>query len=111
MSMTPTMPAGSTITATEAFDLLSDDRRRSLLELLPDDGSSMALRTAALHLVLEESSEVVPTVGPEAFRRMVTSLHHSHLPRLADLDVVEYDVEAGTVRRGGAAAELDAYQP
>lgn len=109
--MTPTMPAESTLDAAEAFDLLSNDRRRVLFALLPDDGSSVALRTAALHLVLRESPEDVPVVGAEAFRRMATSLHHSHLPRLADLDVVEYDVDAGTIRRGVAAAELDAYLP
>lgn len=109
--MTPTMPAESTIDTNEAFDLLGDDRRRSLLELLPTDGASIPLRTAALHLVLEESTEAVPTVGPESFRCMIASLHHSHLPRLADLDVVEYDVEAETIRRGVAAPELDAYLP
>lgn len=105
------MPAGSTLDASEAFDLLSDDRRRALLGLLPADGTPIPLRTAALHLALEESTEAVPTVGREAFRRTATSLHHSHLPKLADLRVVEYDAEAGTISRGVAASELDAYLP
>ena len=109
--MTPTMPAESSIDAADAYDLLSDDRRRALLELLPADGRAMTIRTAALHLVLTESTEDAPTVEPAAYQRALASLHHAHLPKLADLDVVEYDVDAGAVRRGLAAAELDAYLP
>ena len=111
MSTTPTMPAETTVDTTQAFDLLGSDRRRALLRLLPADGTSMSIRTAALHLVLAESSEDAPTVAPETYRRALTSLHHAHLPKLADADAVDYDTESGSVRRGPVAAELEAYLP
>ena len=38
-------------------------------------------------------------VGPSDPDRAAVSLHHSHLPRLADAGVLEYDTDAGIVSR------------
>lgn len=74
----------------ELFDALGDGRRRRTLRLLASDGSTRSVRELA-----DELADAAPGVD-----RLVTSLHHCHLPKLAAAGLVEFDADRGTVRRG-----------
>lgn len=78
---------------------VADEQRRAVLTVLDrtDEGAipfeTLASRVAAL----VRDGEV-----PEAEhkQRVRTSLHHSHLPKLAACGLVAYDADAMTVRKG-----------
>lgn len=89
----------------EHFDLLTDDRRRTLLSVLEDLQEE---RTGPVTITVEELARAVSERErqesahglDEDERRLVLSLHHRHLPRLDDAGVVEYDPFDETVRYG-----------
>jgi hypothetical protein len=80
-----------------AFVALADEDRRQLLSLLATTRE-------------EDPPVTVPedlTAGRGDSPKTATRLHHVHLPKLASMDYVEWDVEAGTVRRGPVFEELE----
>jgi DNA-binding transcriptional ArsR family regulator len=74
-----------------AFALLSNRRRRRLLCLLVRSGEERSLRAIADEIVARAEDD-------GAYRSVYVSLYQSHVPRLADAGVVDYDEAARTVR-------------
>ncbi|MFC5973311.1 transcriptional regulator [Halomarina salina] len=83
--------AVTTPTTDEAFTLLDDVLRRRLLVSL-----------------LSESSVEPDELVPQADGEVPTRLHHVHLPKLDDAEVVDWDRHRGVVSRGEA---FDAVEP
>lgn len=93
------IPADSTrssqtdaLSATEIFSLLADDRRRYVLYYLSRHVGGVSLGELAEQIALREDD---PTY--DRYERILTGLHHSHLPQLVDGGLVRYDVEQETV--------------
>ncbi|WP_435174479.1 DUF7344 domain-containing protein [Halorussus sp. AFM4] len=73
-----------------AFDVLSNEHRRAVLEILAETGR-LSRRELTSRLLARD-------VGPDdpdrsSRRRLRIALHHNHLPHLADAGVVTYDDE------------------
>jgi hypothetical protein len=88
------------------FDLLSSSVRRTLVTILHESGSVERNRlTEALAAAETDADEAADEA---ARRRIRISLHHNHLPRLANEGWVVYDDEtvAPTNRLDEAATEL-----
>lgn len=78
----------------ELFEVLADGHRRRLLEYLEDAEDDVAALPELVDHVADESAD--------DRERVAVTLHHSHLPKLAEADIVEYDARSETVRyRGG----------
>lgn len=95
-------------TVDAVFDALADDHRRDLLAYLRD----------ASEASVEELATFVQRQADGARRGndgndLAVRLHHVHLPKLADADLVEYDRNAGRVEYVGGSeiAELLAAEP
>ncbi|WP_162224554.1 DUF7344 domain-containing protein [Halorussus amylolyticus] len=71
------------------FDVLATERRRNVL---------YALYESAGRVALSDLADEVASVEGADFERVATSLHHVHLPRLAEVGVVEYDHEGRFAR-------------
>jgi DNA-binding transcriptional ArsR family regulator len=82
------------------FELLANQRRREALYVL--------YRREGPITVAELADEVA-TVVEAAPERVATSLYHVHLPKLADADIVDYDVQSGIVRLTHASEQFDRY--
>ncbi|MCL7419199.1 MAG: hypothetical protein M8354_15390, partial [Halalkalicoccus sp.] len=54
----------------------------------------------------EDDSAGDPT--PEKYDRVALSLYHTHLPKTADADFIEYDAEEGVITVHGTPTEFDA---
>lgn len=91
------------------FAIFSDKRRQYVMKRLVDHDRAMALPDLAEDVASAEnapSRTEVPgsegrhrtDVSKNRTQRITTSLHHVHLPKMADAGVVEYDPERNTVQ-------------
>lgn len=86
-----------------AFDLLRDARRRGVLYALERHGRT-SVEELARRIAAWQSGGDANSPDPESVR---TSLVHSHLPKLQDAGVVEFDQERGTADLAETADDLD----
>lgn len=91
------------------FDLLSNPRRRFVLQYLSSRSEAVPLRELADEVARWETGET--TLSSQQRKRVYVSLYQTHIPRLHDAGVLEYDAESGEVRLVDRARELDQYVP
>lgn len=76
---------------------LADARRRRLLGILLDRGTTVPECILARELAAGEQEESVTTATQEAVRSVRIDLHHVQLPVLEEAELVEWDRDAETV--------------
>ena len=85
-----TAPAAPT--PTTLFELLANDRRRYVLHYL-----SQMIGAVSLDDLIEQVARWEDDPTRDRRERILTDLHHTHLPKLTDAGVVRYDLEQETV--------------
>lgn len=90
-----------------ALRLIAPRRRRRTLQYLRENGErGVSIETLARELTGSDTTENRDSrTGVEG---TVIELHHNHLPKLVEHEVVEWDRERGIVTRGPA---FDAVEP
>jgi DNA-binding transcriptional ArsR family regulator len=92
---------------TDIHDVLRNDRRRMVIELLGDSEEPVTARELSEAIAARETGEEPP---PRDVRQSVyISLQQTHLPKLADLGIVEYDEQTKEVRPAGNAPAVGVY--
>ena len=86
---------------TAMFELLASDHRRYALHYLSQKVGAVSVCDLAEQIAICEAD---PTY--DRYERILTGLHHIHLPKLADANVVRYDVEQETVELRDAVDSL-----
>lgn len=81
----------------ELQGLLADERRRRVLSALVDSSTPVRVESVARTVAAEEVDAEPDTVPAERVERVQVALHHCHLPKLADADLVDYDSEEHVV--------------
>lgn len=95
MSPSATVTVGAELEPVDIHDVLSNERRQHTIEFLRDAGGQMPARDLAVKIAEAETGDSPP---PDNIRQSVyVSLHQTHLPKLDDLGIVEYDSESKTV--------------
>jgi hypothetical protein len=90
----------------EIHDVLSNDRRWRVLELLTEE-NPRDLRSLADDIAAAESGE---SPAPREVRQSVyVTLHQNHLPKLDALGIVQYDDTSKEVELGEHAQDIDVY--
>lgn len=90
----------------EIHDVLSNDRRWRVLELLADD-DPRDLRSLADDIAAAESGT---SPAPREVRQSVyVTLHQNHLPKLDSLGIVQYDDISKMVELDERATDIDVY--
>jgi len=103
-------PSTERVDETAAFDTLSNQRRRWVVrDLLADTGGDTEIGDLAARVAARENDTVVEKVTPAQRRRVYTALQQSHLPRMADQDLIEYDPDRGVVRGTQHLEDLRVY--
>lgn len=104
---TVTTPPDSSLERTDIHDILRNDRRRCVIESLREGGEPLSVR---------ELSEIVATAetgerpAPRNVRQSVyVSLHQTHIPKLAELEVVDYHDDTKEVTLSGAIDDVTVY--
>ena len=85
----------ATIDEDESHRMLSSDRRRLLIDLLAEQPPSVDLDTLAAQLFEEEAA--AGDVKARSVEQVSISLHHSHLPKLDSVGVIDYEPGSKTV--------------
>lgn len=91
------------------YEILANPRRRGTIQHLTETagGRVMSLRDLSAAIATEETGQSPP---PSACRESVyNSLHQTHLPKLEELGVVEYDRETRAVRIRNSARAVERY--
>lgn len=78
------------------FDIIANPRRRDLLRLLSQE-SPLTVTQVAEKLATIEQETPRTALSNETIQRITVSLHHTHLPKLADANVVVYEQYHGVV--------------
>lgn len=91
------------------YTLLSSRRRRNVLHALYDADGSSTVADLARQLAAWETGQTPTTISSKERKRAYTALRQTHLPKLAQHRIVEYDANRGTVRLTESGREFRPY--
>jgi hypothetical protein len=106
---TPRSDSGETLSKDEIFSTLSNQRRRYVLHYLKHDPEQVRIRDLAEQIAAWENDITVVELTYKQRKRVYTSLHQTHLPKMDDCGIVEYDRDRGLISLASGAADLDVY--
>jgi len=96
-----------TLDASQIHDILRNDRRRLAIKCLREHGGTLSVRGLSEDVATRETGE---SPAPRDKRRSVyVSLHQTHLPKLDDLGILDYDTESKEVELHDRAAKITTY--
>ena len=81
----------------ELFDVLSQTRRRTVLSILTERQSAMDVSALADEVAARETDAAPATLSESTVHEIKVTLHHVHLPKLDDVELVDYDRDDRTV--------------
>jgi DNA-binding transcriptional ArsR family regulator len=88
------------------FGLLSNERRRRALILLAEGPGETTLSELAEHIASIENDKPVAALASSERKRVYVGLYQAHLPKMADANVIDYDLARGTVELRSEADQL-----
>lgn len=81
----------------EYFQILAAERRRVTLDVLRKMRNSIRLSDLASEVAKREDG--IDSNDDSALERVKISLHHTHLPKMDDARLLDYDTETNRVTR------------
>lgn len=104
------IPSSPELTLEEVFDLLSNKRRRGVFHYLKETDSDQVTVDELVEAVVAWESSSIPSEITESQRASVySSLVQTHLPRMVEASVIEYDSDAGTIASTDRTHEVELY--
>lgn len=95
-STTPPAPDDG-LSQTEVFEILGNDRRRHALHYLLASEEGANIRELSRQLAAWENDIPVEEVSSNERRRVYVSLHQTHLPRMDEAGVLNYESSGDTI--------------
>jgi hypothetical protein len=81
----------------DLFDVLSNRRRRYVIEILEGRTQALELGTMATRIAARENSIEESAVSREERKRVYTALQQSHLPKMDAAGLVDFDKQQATI--------------
>lgn len=103
-----TTPDGGHTPLNRILISLQVNRRRYLLYYLQEE-DSCDLDDAAQHVAAWEQGCDLSDVPPKIHDRIQMELYHIHLPKLEQLNIIDYDKRSGGIRLRDPPDKLDAF--
>jgi hypothetical protein len=91
------------------FELLKNQRRRHTLRFLKDAEGSVTLSDLAEHVAALENDTTPRELSSDQRKRAYVGLYQCHLPKMDELDAVEFNRDRGLIELGPNAAQLEPY--
>ena len=93
----------------DLFEVLSNRRRRFVVHALKREDAPTEIGDIAEQVAAWEYDTGVDQVSYDERKRVYTALQQSHLPKMDDVGVVEYDKSRGIVEPTGALEDVEIY--
>lgn len=91
------------------FDILSSPRRRYVLYYLREYGGPVELTDLAEELAAWENDTTVEELSPQARKRVYVSLYQTHVPKLQEAGLIDYDSDSGELSLADETTSVDPY--
>ena len=85
---------------TTIFEVLSNPRRILLLDALSRAGGEMAFRELVDDVASAEYGRSMDEISSDERHTIYVSLYQTHIPKLGELGVLEFDRPSGVIRSG-----------
>ena len=102
-------PLDTDLSLDVVFEILKNERRRSVLEYLQTDADRVMLGELAEFIAARENDTTVESLTAQQRKRVYVGLYQCHLPKMDDADVVAFDRNRGVVELGPNAEGLIEY--
>jgi len=93
----------------QVFDILSSPRRRYVLYYLREYGGPVELTALAEKLAAWENDTTVEELPAQARKRVYVSLYQTHVPKLEESGLIEYDSDSGELALADDDSQVDPY--
>ncbi len=91
------------------FEILKNERRRSVLRYLQGNEDRVVLGELAEHIAARENDTTVESLTAQQRKRVYVGLYQCHLPKMDDAGIVEFDRNRGVVELADNAEQLEEY--
>jgi len=91
------------------FEILKNERRRTVLHYLADNEGPVSLGQLAEHVAAVENDTTVARVTSKERKCVYVGLYQCHLPKMDDMDIVSFNQNRGKIEVGPNAHALYAY--
>ncbi|WP_246066453.1 DUF7344 domain-containing protein [Halorubrum cibi] len=91
------------------FSLLSNPRRRFILQYLNRTGESIQLQDLATEVAAWENETEPEALTDKQRKRLYVSLYQTHIPKLEEAGIVDYDGDTGDIRLTDRGSDLNRY--
>ena len=94
----------------EVFEVLKNQRRRHVLHYLkqhPD--RQISLSDLAEHIAAKENDKDVARLTSSERKRVYVGLYQCHLPKMDDMNIVDFNQNRGLIKLGRNAPQLEVY--
>lgn len=93
----------------QVFEILKNERRRTVLEYLRTHEGPVALGELAEHVAAVENDKPVAQVTSNERKCVYVGLYQCHLPKMDNMDIVEFNQNRGRIEVGPNAEQLEEY--
>ncbi|RBI60792.1 hypothetical protein DMJ13_17805 [halophilic archaeon] len=101
--------ASTGISQEQIFELLQSPRRRYTLYYLLHEGNAVDLSDLATHVAAWEHDTTPDRLTTKQRKRVYISLYQTHIPKLEEVGLLDYDRETGTIHPLHRARHLERY--
>lgn len=101
--------SGETLNQEEIFEILSNQRRRRVLKYLQQREPNSDLRTLSTLIAAIENDINPDQVSSTQRTRTYTALRQSHLPKMDDIGIIDFDSDSGEVQLRKPASDIEKY--
>jgi len=91
------------------FEILKNERRREVIRYLREHEQQVTLSDLAEHIAALENDTDVASITSSQRKRVYVGLYQCHLPKMADMGIVQFNQNRGIVSLGENAPQLYEY--
>lgn len=102
-------PPERSLSRDDTFHILQNERRRRVLQYLSNTEGAVDMRDIAEQVAAWEHDTTVQQLTSDQRQRVYIALYQSHLPKLADFDLITYNRSRGIVERTPLADQVAQY--